>query len=202
MWPNTPDILNEHLHSGLRPVFMQRLVLAATLSANYGIYGPAYELIEHEPRQPGSEEYLHSEKYELRHWDLDHPDSLREFIARMNRIRRENPALQADWQLRFLATDNEQVIAYAKRTDDGANVILTVVNLDPHHAQSTWIELDAAWLGIEGDRQYQVHDLLSDQRFLWQGTRNFVMLDPARSPAHVFRLRKRVRSEQDFDYFL
>jgi len=202
VWPNTPDILNEHLHSGQRSVFMSRLVLAATLAASYGIYGPAYELMEHVPRSPGSEEYLHSEKYERRHWNLDHPDSLRDFIARMNRIRRENPALHADGSLRFFGIDNDQLIAYAKRTQDAENVILTVVNLDPYHTQSGWLELDAQALGLDADLPYEVHDLLSDQRFLWQGTRNFVILDPQRVPAHVFRLRRHMRREQDFDYFL
>jgi len=202
VWPNTPDILNEHLHSGQRSVFMSRLVLAATLAASYGIYGPAYELMEHVPRSPGSEEYLHSEKYERRHWNLDHPDSLRDFIARMNRIRRENPALHADASLRFFGIDNDQLIAYAKRSPDAENVIVTVVNLDPYHTQSGWLELDAHALALDADRPYEVHDLLSDQRFLWQGTRNFVILDPHRVPAHVFRLRRHMRREQDFDYFL
>ncbi|HUG22406.1 alpha-1,4-glucan--maltose-1-phosphate maltosyltransferase [Piscinibacter sp.] len=202
VWPNTPDILNEHLHSGQRSVFMSRLVLAATLAASYGIYGPAYELMEHVPRSPGSEEYLHSEKYEQRHWNLDHPDSLRDFIARMNRIRRENPALHADGNLRFFGIDNDQLIAYAKSTPDAENVILTVVNLDPYHTQSGWLELDAQALGLDADLPYELHDLLSDQRFLWQGTRNFVILDPQRVPAHVFRLRRHMRREQDFDYFL
>jgi starch synthase (maltosyl-transferring) len=199
-WPNTPDILNEHLQFGGRPVFMARLVLAATLAASYGIYGPAYELMEAAPREPGSEEYLDSEKYQLRLWDLERPDSLRGFIARVNRIRRENPALHSDWSLRFLPLDNEQLIAYLKSSPDGSNVILTVVNLDPRNTQSGWLELDAHALGIEGE--FQMHDLLSGQRFLWQGGRNFVQLDPHRSPAHVFRLRRHVRREQDFDYFL
>ena len=198
-WPNTPDILHEQLHGGRRPVFMARLVLAATLAANYGIYGPAYELLEGTPREPGSEEYRDSEKYQLRHWDLERPDSLREFIARVNRIRRENPALHSDWSLRFCAIDNDQLIAYAKRSGD--NVIVTVVNLDPHHVQSGWIELDLHALGVPEGGQYQMHDLLTDQRFLWEGPRNFVMLDPHQVPAHVMRLRRRVRSEQDFDYF-
>jgi starch synthase (maltosyl-transferring) len=201
-WPNTPDILNEHLHSGRRSVFMSRLVLAATLAASYGIYGPAYELLEHEPRSPGSEEYLHSEKYQLRTWDLDRSDSLHDFIARVNRIRHENAALQGDWSLRFFPTDNDQLIAYAKRTDDGSNVILVVVNLDPYHVQSGWLHLDSAELGLEGEREYEMHDLLSNQRFLWHGARNFVQLDPDRAPAHIFRLRQRMRREQDFDYYL
>ncbi|CAG1016150.1 starch synthase (maltosyl-transferring) [Burkholderiaceae bacterium] len=201
VWPNTPDILNEHLHSGERSVFMSRLVLAATLSASYGIYGPAYELLEHVPRTPGSEEYLHSEKYELRHWNLDDPRSLRDLIARVNRIRRGNPALHANESLRFAATDNDQLIAYTKCSGDLRNVVLSVVNLDPYHTQSGWIELDTHALGIDAAQPYEVHDLLSDQRFIWQGTRNFVILDPARMPAHVFRVGQRTRREQDFDYF-
>ncbi|AKJ27493.1 alpha-1,4-glucan:maltose-1-phosphate maltosyltransferase [Caldimonas brevitalea] len=201
VWPNTPDILHEVLQSGQRSTFMARIVLAATLSANYGIYGPAYELMEHLPREHGSEEYLHSEKYQLRHWDLDRPDSLGTFIARLNSIRRENRALQSDWSLRFLPTDNEQLIAYAKRAQDVDNVVLTVVNLDPHHTQSGWVEVDLSELGLDEDKPYQMHDLLSGQRFVWNGRRNFVMLDPQRSPAHVFRVRRHLRSEKDFDYF-
>ncbi|HWP17922.1 MAG TPA: alpha-1,4-glucan--maltose-1-phosphate maltosyltransferase [Burkholderiaceae bacterium] len=201
VWPNTPDILHERLQSGERATFMARLVLAATLSANYGIYGPAYELMESAPVRPGSEEYLNSEKYQLRHWDLERPGSLKPFIARVNRIRRENKALQSDWSLRFFPIDNEQLIAYAKRSDDGENLILTVVNLDPHYTQSGWVQVDLGWLGVDPAHPYQVHDLLSEQRFTWHGERNFIMLDPRHSPAHVFRLRRRVRSEQDFDYF-
>jgi len=202
VWPNTPDILTEALQIGGRAVFMQRIALAATLSASYGIYGPAYELLEHKPREPGSEEYLDSEKYQLRHWDLARADSLRGYIALLNRIRRENPALHADHSLRFFRTDNEQLVAYAKQTSDGANQIVCVVNLNPHHTHAGWVELDLQWLGIEHDKPYQVHDLLSGARFLWTGARNYVQLDPQRSPAHVFRVRRRLHREQDFDYFL
>jgi len=202
VWPNTPDILTEALQIGGRAVFMQRVALAATLSASYGIYGPAYELLEHQPREPGSEEYLDSEKYQLRHWDLARADSLRGYIAALNRIRRENPALHADHSLRFFRTDNEQLLAYAKQTADGANQIVCVVNLNPHHTHGGWVELDLGWFGIEPDRPYQMHDLLSGARFLWNGPRNFVQLDPQRSPAHVFRVRRRLHREQDFDYFL
>jgi starch synthase (maltosyl-transferring) len=208
-WPNTPDILHEQLHGGRQPVFMSRLVLAATLAANYGIYGPAYELMEGTPREANSEEYRDSEKYQLRHWDLQRPDSLRDFIARVNRIRHENPALQQDWRLRFLPIDNEALIAYAKWSADGENVIVTVVNLDPDHPQSGWLAFDPATLladtrraPAEGEPHYQMHDLLSEQRFLWSGTHNFVLLDPAAAPAHVFRLRRHLRSEADFDYYL
>jgi starch synthase (maltosyl-transferring) len=202
VWPNTPDILTEALQVGGRAAFMQRLALAATLAASYGIYGPAYELMEHRAREPGAEEYLDSEKYQLRHWDLERADSLRAYIAAFNRIRRENPALHADASLRFLPTDNEQLIAYAKQTPDGANQIVCVVNLSPHHAHGGWVELDLGALGIERDRPYQMHDLLSGARYLWNGPRNFVQLDPQRSPAHVFRVRRRLHREQDFDYFL
>jgi starch synthase (maltosyl-transferring) len=202
VWPNTPDILNEYLQFGGRPAFMVRLVLAATLAANYGIYGPAFELSENRPREPGSEEYLDSEKYQLRRWDLERPDSLRDFIARVNRIRRENPALQYDWNLQFHAVDNDKLICYSKASEDRNDVVLVVVNLDPHHRQSGWVELPLEALGVHGAQPYQMHDLLTDARFLWNGTRNYVELDPHTAPAHVFRLRRRVRTEQDFDYYM
>jgi starch synthase (maltosyl-transferring) len=201
-WPNTPDILTEYLQFGGRAAFMVRLVLAATLTASYGIYGPAFELMEREPREAGSEEYLDSEKYQLRHWNLERPDSLRDFVARVNRIRRDNPALQADWNLCFHATDNDNLLCYSKTSATPDNVVLVVVNLDPHHPQSGWAELELDALGLEPGRPFQAHDLLSGARFLWQGPRNFVALDPQTAPAHVFQLRRRVRSEHDFDYFM
>jgi len=202
VWPNTPDILTEALQVGGRPAFMQRAALAATLAASWGVYGPAFELCEHRPREPGSEEYLDSEKYELRHWDLARADSLRAYLAALNRIRRENPALHSDRSLVFFPTDNEQLIAYAKQTADRRNQIVCVVNLSPHHAHSGWIELDLDWLGIEPGTPFQAHDLLSGARYPWSGPRNYVQLDPQRSPAHVLRLRRRLHREQDFDYFL
>ena len=202
VWPNTPDILPETLQSGLRPMYAARLILAATLSANYGIYGPTYELMESTPREPGSEEYRDSEKYQLRHWSLQQPDSLWSLIARMNRIRRENIALQADTGLNFCKIENDQLIAYFKTDAGGSNIILTVVNLDPHQPQSGWIDLDVGALKFDSEQPYQVHDLLSDQRYIWRGRYNYVLLDPQRAPAHVFRLRRRVRSERDFDYYL
>ncbi len=202
VWPNTPDILHEALQSGLRSTYSARLVLAATLSANYGIYGPAFELMESAPRDPGSEEYRDSEKYQLRHWSLDRPESLWPLIARINHIRKDNPALQNDQTLQFCAVDNEQLIAYVKHDDATMNVVLTVVNLDPYNTQSGWIDMDLGALAIDENLPYQVHDLLSDQRYQWRGRRNYVLLDPQRMPAHVFRVRRHVRSEQDFDYFL
>ena len=202
VWPNTPDILHETLQSGLRPIFAARLVLAATLSANYGIYGPTYELLESAPREPGSEEYRDSEKYQLRHWSVESSKSLWSLIARVNRIRRENAALQSDSGLHFCPVDNDQLIAYLKMDSKSGNVILTVVNLDPHQAQSGWVDVDVGALKLDAEQPYQVHDLLSEQRYIWRGRYNYVMLDPQRVPAHVFRLRRRVRSEQDFDYYL
>jgi len=201
VWPNTPDILHETLQSGLRSVFAARLILAATLSANYGIYGPPYELLQSMPREAGSEEYLDSEKYQLRHWDLERADSLRFLIARINRIRRDNPALQSDRSLRFCSVDNDQLIAYVK-SDAAGNVVLTVVNLDPHHVQSGWIELDLSILALDAEQAYQVYDLLSEQRYLWRGRHNYVQLDPQQAPAHIFRLRGLIRSERDFDNFM
>jgi starch synthase (maltosyl-transferring) len=201
VWPNTPDILPDTLQTGLRPMYAARLVLATTLAANFGIYGPAFELMESVPREHGSEEYRDSEKYQLRHWQLDRPDSLSSLIARMNRIRRENSALHSNETLSFCRVDNDQLIAYLKMDAACGNVILTIVNLDPHSAQSGWVDLDIEQLNFAADQPYQVHDLLSDQRYIWRGRRNYVLLDPYRAPAHVFRLRKRVRSEKDFDYY-
>jgi starch synthase (maltosyl-transferring) len=184
VWPNTPDILHEYLQAGGRPAFIVRLVLAATLAANYGIYGPAYELMENLPREPGSEEYLNSEKYELKRWERGRSDSLRELIARLNRVRRDNPALHTDWSLRFHATDNEQLIAYSKRSAD--NLILAVVNLDPRQVQSGWVDFDAA-----PGQSYEVHDLLVGVRYTWSGRRNYVSLNPQTLPAHVFHVLRR-----------
>ena len=200
-WPNTPDILTEYLQHGGRPAFMARLVLAATLSASYGIYGPAFELCEHRPLRPGSEEYLNSEKYEIRVWDLDRPDSLKDFIARVNRIRRENPALHDNANLTFHPVDNEQIICYSKSTADRSNVILVVVNLDPYHTQSGWVDLALDALELDPHQSFQVHDLLTDAYYLWHGPRNYVELNPHVAPAHVFKVRRKVLTERDFDYF-
>jgi starch synthase (maltosyl-transferring) len=188
VWPNTPDILHATLQHGGPAAFSSRLILAATLAANYGIYGPAYELQEHIAREPGSEEYRDSEKYQLRDWDLDRPDSLRPLIARVNAARRDNPALQSDRSLVFLGIDNDQLIAYRKSTPDLANVMIMVVNLDPRWVQSGWLDLDIEALGVDAGASYAVHDLLSGARFTWQGRRNFVRLEPGMG--HVLRLER------------
>ncbi len=201
-WPNTPDILHEQLQDGEPAVYMARLVLAATLAANYGIYGPAYELRDHMPRDPGGEEYLDSEKYQLRIWNHKDAGSLAPFITRVNQIRRDNRALHVDHGLRFLEIDNDQLLAYAKTSDDGDNVVVTLVNLDPHNVQTGWVHLDPQSIGVESAQTFQMHDLLSNQRFLWQGSHHFVRLDPHSVPAHIFVVRRRVLDERDFDYFL
>ena len=198
-WPNTPDILTEFLQYGGRAAFTQRLILAATLSANYGIYGPAYERFEHLAREHGSEEYLNSEKYEIRHWS-ETDDDLTEFIGVINRIRHENPALQQNGTLEFHKTDNEQLICYSKTA--GENAIVVIVNLDPHNPHSGNVDLDLDALRLDGTRPFQVHDLLSGARFTWHSGRNLVTLNPHIVPAHIFRIRRRVRTERDFEYFL
>ncbi|MGE5312337.1 MAG: maltotransferase domain-containing protein, partial [Nitrospirota bacterium] len=202
LWPNTPDILTEYLQMGGRGGFMARLVLAATLGANYGVYGPAFELCENRPREWGSEEYLDSEKYQIRPWEVTKRDSLKDFIARVNRIRRENPALQHDGNLNFHEVSDEQLLCFSKHDDDGTNIVLVVVNLDPYHTHRGWLNLDLEVLGLDDTSPYQVHDLLGDARYLWSGPRNYVELDPAVVPAHIFRVRRKVRTERDFDYFM
>jgi starch synthase (maltosyl-transferring) len=201
LWPNTPDILHETLQIGGRPAFMGRIVLAATLGPNYGIYGPAYELLENKPLRPGSEEYLNSEKYEIRHWDLDAPQSIAGTITAINRARRENSALHANHDLYFHPTDNPYLIAYSKSSRDGNNVVLTVVNLDWFHTQAGWVTLDLERLKLRGDESFQVLDQLTGIRYLWQGARNYVELAPDQIPAHIFRVLRKVRSEKDFDYY-
>ncbi|MEO9175028.1 MAG: alpha-1,4-glucan--maltose-1-phosphate maltosyltransferase, partial [Gaiellales bacterium] len=200
-WPNTPDILPEQLQTEGRPTFVSRLVLAATLSSSYGIYGPAFELAESRAVRPGSEEYLDSEKYQLRHWALDDPDSLRNLITLVNRARRDNPALQKTVEIRFHETGNSALLAYSKVDESADNIVICVVSLDGHNTQSGWLELPLAELGIDEQHPYQVHDLLGGARYLWQGGRNFVELDPQILPAHIFRVRRRIRTEHDFDYF-
>ena len=182
---------------------MIRLVLAATLGATYGIYGPPFEQCVGTPVRHGSEEYLDSEKYQIRHWDLDAPWSLRDYIARINEIRRENPALHYNRNLRFFDVDNEAILCYGKSTPDQSNLILVIVNLDPYHTQSGWIHLPVHELSLGSDpgETFQVHDLISDARFLWHGESNFVQLDPHVSPAHILRVRRRIRTEARFRLF-
>ena len=199
-WPNTPDILTEELQTGGRAAFIVRYVLAATLSSACGVYGPAFELMEHLPLHRGSEEYLHSEKYEIRRWDIDATNTLAPVIAQVNKARHSHPALQRNRSLVFHPADNDLLLCYSKSSAD--DVVLVVVNLDPHHAQAGWIALDLESLGLSPDQSFMVHDLLTDRRYLWHGQHNFVRLEPEGIPAHLFAVRPHVRTEEGFDYFI
>jgi starch synthase (maltosyl-transferring) len=201
VWPNTPDILHAQFQVGdpaqRRSIFMSRVILAATLSANYGIYGPAYELCEGRPGptmpgKTGSEEYLDSEKYQLRSWDRTDPISIAPLITQLNRIRYDNAALQSNERLHFHPTDNDQLICYSKSFSDAArpefnNTVLAVVNLDNKYAQSGWIDLAMDKLGVPWGRPFEVTDLLTGITYPWQSGRNYVALNPA-APAHIFRV--------------
>ncbi len=216
VWPNTPDILHASLQEGGRPAFMQRLILATTLAASYGIYGPAYELGENLPAKPGSEEYLNSEKYQIRQWDRSAPRTLAPLVTRLNQIRRTNPALQSDLSLHFHNVDNPQILCYSKiapgvspadSADDDApfdishadtmtfappqpNIILTVVNLDPHNEQAGWVDLDLKQLGIAHNEPFDVEDLLTGAHYQWHDRSNYVALRPHVMPAHIFRVTR------------
>jgi starch synthase (maltosyl-transferring) len=197
---NTPDIAPEFLQIGGRAAFQIRLVLAATLAGSYGIYGPIYELCLGDAI-PGGEEYLDSEKYQLRHFDLEKAGNIVDFIRRVNQIRSEHRALRRG-SLRFVPIDNDEMIAYLRSDDASGEVLLVVVALSPHYRSSGWVELPLEDLGADPGLPYQMHDLLGGGRFLWSGSRNYVEIDPAAIPAHVFRLRRRLRTERDFDYYL
>jgi starch synthase (maltosyl-transferring) len=182
IWPNTPDILHESLHAG-RPAFIARIVLAATLGANYGIYGAAFELLENTPREPSSEEYLHSEKYEIKQWDINRADSLRELIAKLNGIRKAHPALQRNTPVMFHKIESDHLLAYSKVSGDGSDRVLTVVNLDPRAAHSGLLELPESWVL---NSRCEAHDLLSGKQFAWEGARALIELDPQTAVARVF----------------
>ncbi len=186
LWPNTPDILHATLQLGGRAAFVQRFVLAATLGASYGIYGPAFELCEGRAIAAGSEEYLDSEKYQRRRWDWDEHAGIRDLVTRVNRVRREHPALQSDRTLRFHATEDEMIVAYSKRAGD--DVILAVVSLDAHNPRAGFVRCDLDALGVAGGAPFEVRDLLTGARHEWRGDRNYVALSPA-LPAHVLAVR-------------
>jgi starch synthase (maltosyl-transferring) len=192
-WPNTPDILHKSLQEGGRPAFVQRLILAATLAANYGIYGPAYELAENTPAKPAkgkteSEEYMDSEKYEIRQRDRNAPGSLVPLITSINRIRRENRALRSNSSIHFHKAENEKILCYSKATDRFENVILIAINLDPIDEQGSWLKLDVEGLGLSANQDFFVEDLLTGTRYPWHGEWNYVALKPETQPAHIFRI--------------
>ena len=189
LWPNTPDILPFALQTGGRPAFMIRAVLAATFSSVYGIYS-GFELCEN-AALPQREEYLDSEKYHFKERDWDAPGNIKEWITRLNVIRQENRALQFYDNLRFYPSENEAILFYGKMTAARDNIVLVIVNLDPHRKQSSYIDVPVDQFGVLEDGVYEVHDLLSDARHTWSGRRNYVELDPEIQPAHIFRVRRR-----------
>jgi starch synthase (maltosyl-transferring) len=187
LWPNTPDILTDQLQEGGPPAFRLRYLLAATLGANYGIYGPAFEHMEHAPREPGSEEYRDSEKYQRRFRSVA-VTGMRELIARVNLIRREHPALQHDRTLRFHPVENDRMIAYSKTLPDGSDPVVVIVNLDPEQPRSGWVDLRMPELGMAWDAPFVARDLLTGESFAWSGARNFVELHPGHQPGHVLAI--------------
>lgn len=190
LWTNTPDILPFVLQDGGRPAFMFRAVLAATLSTVYGIYS-GYELCENEAL-PGREEYLDSEKYQFKERDWNAPGNIKEWITRLNQIRRENRAFHFYDNLQFYHADNDAILFYGKMTAARDNIILVVVNLDPHGKQHSYVDVPMEEFGSMDEDSYEVHDLLSDARYIWHGRRNYVELDPEIQPAHIFRVRRPV----------
>ncbi len=193
-WPNTPDILHEELQAGHRSTFIARMVLAATLSSNYGMYGPAYELCEHAPVRKGKEEYLDSEKYEIKRWDMDRPGNIRAEITAVNHIRRENSALQQTANLAFVRIDESEgcehsmLMGYVKRSADDSNIILTVVNLDPENTHAGWLRFPLEKFSLPHTHHFRVEDLLSGRIYEWDGEWNYIELDPEKTPAHIFRV--------------
>jgi starch synthase (maltosyl-transferring) len=188
-WPNTPDILSGPLRNGPPSAFRLRLVMAATMVPNYGVYN-GYELCENEPASDANEEYLHSEKYELKHRQWDDPSSLAPFMARLNDVRRRHPALALLHGTRLHDVDSEHLLAYSKATPDGDDVVLVVVNLDPWAWHEGTLALDLDALGLADDRPFVVHDELTGAAYRWHGRWNYVRLDPAEQPAHVFSVHR------------
>jgi starch synthase (maltosyl-transferring) len=196
---NTPDILPTILQIGGRPAFIMRVVLAATLSPVYGIYS-GFELCENEAIE-GKEEYLNSEKYEIKVRDWDAPGNIKAIISQVNKIRKDNAALHYFTNLKFIQVDNPSVIGYYKVTPDGSNIIVVVVSLDPFQEQESYIDLPLDEFGIGPDVLYQAHDLLHDERYLWRGSEQLISLEPSVKQALIFRIRKWTHYEDGFDYF-
>jgi len=188
LWPNTPDILPPILQEGGRPAFMTRVLMAATLSPLYGIYS-GYELCENKAL-PGREEYLDSEKYQFKERDWNAPGNIKDWITRLNKIRKENRALQLYTNLRFYHVENDAILFYGKMTPARDNIILVVVNLDPFRKQHSFVYVPIDEFGQMESDTYQVHDLLNGARYTWRGRRNYVELDPDIQPAHIFLVRR------------
>ncbi|MGE5680217.1 MAG: alpha-1,4-glucan--maltose-1-phosphate maltosyltransferase, partial [Bacillota bacterium] len=186
---------------GGRAAFITRFVLAATLSSNYGIYGPSYEICNNTGIE-GKEEYLNSEKYEIKAWDRDKPGNIKDIITKVNKIRKENAALQTTFNIEFYDSDNRYLLCYGKISEDKSNMIIVVVNLNFFHKQSGSVKIPIKKLEIPEKHSYLVHELLSDKKLMWQGSENFVELDPENSPVNIFKIYRRLKREDDFDYFM
>lgn len=186
-WPNTPDILPYHLQNQNENSFILRYALAATLSSNYGVYGPSYEFYENTPVE-GREEYFNSEKYEIRNYDWKRTNRMTDIMSILNKIRKENPALQSTWNIQFCPIENSQLIAYLKATDDLSNIILVIVNLDSQRGQSGYVQLPKDRLKLSDKINVKLHDLITDEYFTWIQEWNYVDLSPHKMPFHLFKL--------------
>jgi starch synthase (maltosyl-transferring) len=186
-WPNTPDILPYHLQHQGENSFILRYALAATLSSNYGVYGPSYEFYENTPVE-GREEYHFSEKYEVRHYDWKRTNRMTDIMSLLNKIRKQNEALHSTWNTQFCTIENNQLMAYLKATEDLSNIILVVVNLDPHSNQSGYVQLPKSTLKLGDKINVKLHDLITDEHYTWTQEWNFVDLNPHKMPFHLFKL--------------
>ncbi len=192
-WPNTPDILPISLEDKGEPSFLIRLLLAGTLSSNYGMYGPLFEFGLNEA-YPGKEEYTRSEKYEIKNWDWVKPTRIKEVITLLNKIRKENEALQSTWNIEFCDTDNDQIICFSKESQDKSNQLIIAISFDPDHAQSGWVKVPLKALGLQENKPFAVHDLLTDSKYFWENEWNYVALHPQGIPGHIFRIEKSEKS--------
>jgi starch synthase (maltosyl-transferring) len=186
-WPNTPDILPYHLQHQGENSFIFRYALAATLSSNYGVYGPAYEFYENTPME-GKEEYFNSEKYEVRHYDWKRTNRMTDIMTLLNKARKENKALQSTWNIQFCAIENPSLIAYLKATDDLSNIFLIIVNIDPNTPQSGYVQLPKEKLKLGDKVNIKLHDLVTDEHYTWTQEWNFVEINPHKMPFHLFKL--------------
>ncbi len=186
-WPNTPDILPISLEEKSEPSFLIRLILAATLSSNYGIYGPVFEFGLNKA-YPGKEEYIDSEKYEIKYWDWEKPTKTKTLITKINQIRKENEAFQTTWHIEFCDINNPQLFCYLKTDQDKKNKILCVINMDPNQTQSGWVQVPLASMGLSDHESFIVNDLLSGQKYTWNREWNYIELNPHDMPAHLFRI--------------
>ncbi len=194
-WPNTPDILPVSLENKKEPSFLIRLLLAGTLSSNWGMYGPLFEFGINEA-YPGKEEYTHSEKYEIKHWDWTKSTKIKEVITLLNWIRKENEALQSTWNIEFCDTDNDMLICYSKISEDLENKLLVVVSLDPKFSQTGWIKVPLKKFNLQENLPFTITDLLTDSKYVWENEWNYVALHPQGIPGHIFKIENHQKEKK------